>query len=176
MGNGSNLLVPDEGWSAFLSSRRGLERLPVGRRRLLGRRGRSPWPGWPSAPGSRGLTGLEFAHGIPGSVGGAVTMNAGAYGGEMAQVLDRVTALDRAGAQETVPADSAASGLPAAASSPTAGGLILGARFRLRARRPGGHPRPGWRSWPPGGRQSSPWSTPVPALCSSGRRATLPRR
>lgn len=40
-----------------------------------------------------GLSGLEFAHGIPGSVGGAICMNAGAYGGEMAQVVQRVTVL-----------------------------------------------------------------------------------
>ncbi|MBR2896079.1 MAG: UDP-N-acetylmuramate dehydrogenase [Oscillospiraceae bacterium] len=38
------------------------------------------------------LTGLEFAHGIPGSLGGAVRMNAGAYGGEMCQVVTAVTA------------------------------------------------------------------------------------
>lgn len=43
---------------------------------------------------SRGLTGLEFACGIPGSVGGAAYMNAGAYGGEMAQVLTRVQSYD----------------------------------------------------------------------------------
>ncbi len=41
----------------------------------------------------RGLTGLEFAYGIPGSVGGALFMNAGAYGGEMAQVVLGATAL-----------------------------------------------------------------------------------
>ena len=41
----------------------------------------------------QGLAGLEFAHGIPGSVGGGVCMNAGAYGGEMAQVIDSVTVL-----------------------------------------------------------------------------------
>ena len=40
----------------------------------------------------RSLAGLAFAHGIPGSLGGAVFMNAGAYGGEMAQVVERVTA------------------------------------------------------------------------------------
>lgn len=43
------------------------------------------------------LGGLEFAYGIPGSVGGAVFMNAGAYGGEMKDVLSSVTALDRDG-------------------------------------------------------------------------------
>ena len=40
-----------------------------------------------------GLTGLEFAHGIPGTVGGGVYMNAGAYGGEMCQVARHTTAL-----------------------------------------------------------------------------------
>ncbi len=40
-----------------------------------------------------GLTGLEFAHGIPGSLGGGICMNAGAYGGEMSQVVTEVTAL-----------------------------------------------------------------------------------
>ena len=40
------------------------------------------------------LTGLEFAYGIPGTVGGAVYMNAGAYGGEMKDVLESVTFLD----------------------------------------------------------------------------------
>ena len=41
----------------------------------------------------RGLAGLEFAHGIPGTLGGGVMMNAGAYGGEMRQVVTEVTAL-----------------------------------------------------------------------------------
>ena len=44
----------------------------------------------------RGLTGLEFAHGIPGTVGGAMCMNAGAYDGEMKQVVRSVTLLDPA--------------------------------------------------------------------------------
>jgi UDP-N-acetylmuramate dehydrogenase len=47
--------------------------------------------------GDHSLTGLEFAIGIPGTLGGAVIMNAGAYGGEMKDVVTRVTALDEAG-------------------------------------------------------------------------------
>ncbi|MFQ6096168.1 MAG: UDP-N-acetylmuramate dehydrogenase [Armatimonadota bacterium] len=45
----------------------------------------------------RGLSGLEFAAGIPGSIGGAVVMNAGAHGGEMADVVERVEAFNRLG-------------------------------------------------------------------------------
>ncbi|MBE5937874.1 MAG: UDP-N-acetylmuramate dehydrogenase [Lachnospiraceae bacterium] len=46
---------------------------------------------------SKGLSGLEFASGIPGTLGGAVTMNAGAYGGEMKDVIESVTVCDREG-------------------------------------------------------------------------------
>ncbi len=48
-----------------------------------------------------GLTGLEFAYGIPGTVGGAVYMNAGAYGGEMKHVVKEVTAVDSIGKLKT---------------------------------------------------------------------------
>lgn len=50
------------------------------------------------------LTGLEFAYGIPGSVGGAVFMNAGAYDGEFSQILESVTVLDENGALLTLSA------------------------------------------------------------------------
>lgn len=51
------------------------------------------------------LSGLEFYSGIPGAVGGAVAMNAGAYGGETGEVLVEVEALDRAGNLHILPAD-----------------------------------------------------------------------
>ena len=51
------------------------------------------------------LAGLAFAYGIPGSVGGAVFMNAGAYGGELSQVLESVRFVDEAGQIRTEPAE-----------------------------------------------------------------------
>ncbi len=54
---------------------------------------------------NNGFTGLEFAYGIPGTVGGAVYMNAGAYGGEMKDVLTSVTAIDPNGKLITFTAD-----------------------------------------------------------------------
>lgn len=52
-----------------------------------------------------GLSGLEFAHGIPGTVGGGVYMNAGAYGGEICQVCTQVDVMDKAGNIRTLSGD-----------------------------------------------------------------------
>ncbi len=51
---------------------------------------------------NHGLSGLEFAHGIPGTVGGGVYMNAGAYGGEICQVCEQVSVMDRNGVSQTL--------------------------------------------------------------------------
>ncbi len=97
MGNGSNLLVRDKGIRgvvlifgkpAAYIERRGM-RLIVGAGTLLGAVAQNAL--------QEGLSGLEFAAGIPGSLGGAVFMNAGAYGGEMKQIVTRITALDGVG-------------------------------------------------------------------------------
>ena len=55
-----------------------------------------------------GLTGLEFAHGIPGTVGGGVFMNAGAYGGEMKQIVESVTVLTMGGEEKMLSGEESA--------------------------------------------------------------------
>ena len=94
LGNGTNVLFPD----------RGVERLVVCTRDMNGVEAGEAGGEITAQCGATlakaavfaqktGLSGLEFAHGIPGSTGGGVTMNAGAYGGEMAQVIKDVTVL-----------------------------------------------------------------------------------
>lgn len=135
LGNGSNLLVPDEGVERFLIQ-------PAGRysadplNRVWEENGQLCAGGGVSlavlanAAQGRALTGLEFASGIPGSVGGAVVMNAGAYGGEMAQVLVSVTALDLDGSIQTIPAESCGLGYRRSVFS-DGQRLVLEARFQL---------------------------------------------
>ena len=108
LGNGSNLLVADAGYEGFVLKLTGEMRQvrEVNRRLVAGSAMLLSQLAWAAL--GRGLAGLEFAHGIPGSLGGAVTMNAGAYGGEMAQVVTAVTCLTRRGELETVPADRCA--------------------------------------------------------------------
>ena len=99
LGNGSNLLVSDQGVERFLIKTGGLD--------WMERRGNCLFAGGgvtlarlASFAQREGLSGLEFAHGIPGSLGGGVTMNAGAYGGELKDVVRAVTCLDEAGEEE----------------------------------------------------------------------------
>lgn len=101
LGNGSNLLVPDEGIDAFVvKTVNGLRNISVDGTDVTAESG-VLLSRLAVAVRDNGLTGLEFAHGIPGSLGGAVTMNAGAYGGEMAQVVRAVTILKASGEEET---------------------------------------------------------------------------
>lgn len=96
LGNGSNLLVSDRGTDRFVVKLSG--RLEWGDVREVNRElvnwGGGSLSRLAAAALDRGLSGLEFAQGIPGSVGGGVYMNAGAYGGEIRQVVSSVTALD----------------------------------------------------------------------------------
>lgn len=103
LGNGSNLLVADGGYGGFVLKTSGMDQVRGDGCRLRAESG-IPLARLAAAALDRGLAGLEFAHGIPGTLGGAVVMNAGAYGGEMVQVLTSVTYLDRAGETRALPA------------------------------------------------------------------------
>ena len=94
IGNGTNLLAPDEGLDRLvIDTSAGLNHLTAADGVLTAGAG-TALARLADAAQKRGLAGLEFAHGIPGTVGGAMCMNAGAYGGEMAQVVESVTLLD----------------------------------------------------------------------------------
>ena len=94
IGNGTNILFPDEGLDRLVISTREMAEVREGanEREITADAGASLAKTALFAC-QRGLAGLAFAHGIPGSVGGAVCMNAGAYGGEMRQVVKSVTLL-----------------------------------------------------------------------------------
>lgn len=101
LGNGSNLLVPDAGCDVFvIKTTCGLSNAWVEGTQITAESG-ILLARLAVLARDHGLTGLEFAHGIPGSLGGAVIMNAGAYDGEMAQVVTEVTFLTATGQLET---------------------------------------------------------------------------
>lgn len=94
IGLGSNLLVDDRGLERFV-----IKTAPQMNCCKVSGHCVTAWAGAPlaqvaNAAADHGLTGFEFAHGIPGSLGGAVVMNAGAYDGEMRQVVRSVRVLN----------------------------------------------------------------------------------
>ena len=138
MGRGTNLLVSDAGAGLLVvkayDGLNRLELLPQGewpeQQTILAGSGVS-LARLASFALEHGLTGLEFAQGIPGSVGGGVYMNAGAYGGEMAQVLESVAFLDEEGEVRTLPASECGFGYRHSVFS-NRKCLILKARFQLK--------------------------------------------
>ena len=93
IGNGSNLLVSDEGIEGVVVSF-GKEMSEVSwEKEVVRAKAGILLSRLASFAASRSLSGLEFASGIPGTLGGAITMNAGAYGGEMKDVVQSVTVL-----------------------------------------------------------------------------------
>lgn len=86
LGKGSNILVSDKGIEGVVISLTGLNEITVCDDVIVSQAGASLVQVCVKAC-ENGLTGLEFAYGIPGTVGGGLYMNAGAYGGEMSQVV-----------------------------------------------------------------------------------------
>ena len=97
MGNGSNLLVRDKGIrGCVIKIGRNMSKVEIEGERVKAQTGVLLSRLSKVLLRNR-LSGFEFASGIPGSLGGAVTMNAGAYGGEMKDVLERIEIIDREG-------------------------------------------------------------------------------
>ena len=134
VGNGSNLLVSDHGFPGVIISTAKFDKLEVagetvtaGAGVLLSKLANTAY--------KAGLTGLEFAAGIPGSVGGAAVMNAGAYGGEMKHVLRSVTVLTKDGEVKKLLAEELELGYRTSVI-PKCGYLVLEAEFALKEGNP----------------------------------------
>lgn len=135
LGKGSNTLFPDEGFSgAVIFIGETLGSIQVEDDQIIAGAGASLSKVCLAALEAE-LGGLEFAYGIPGSVGGAVYMNAGAYGGEMKDVIAEVYYLDEEGIMKTRPLEEL--GLAYRSSSFMGKKeCIVGARFVLHPAKP----------------------------------------
>ncbi len=131
IGRGSNLLVSDKGYAGMIIAMDGEHAdISVNDNYIEATAGASLTTLAREAL-KNSLTGFEFAAGIPGSIGGAVVMNAGAYGGEIKDVLDGITAIDSDGNIKYITADKL--DLSYRHSNIEENGLvIISARLRLK--------------------------------------------
>ncbi len=131
VGNGSNILFPDGQYEGAVILTTGMTKVSFERNKIYADCGYS-FTALASQAQKRGLTGLEFAYGIPGSVGGAVYMNAGAYDGEIKNVVTKTfwydSENDRFGEFE---GEENAFGYRESVYQEKKGYIILGAEFSL---------------------------------------------
>ena len=175
LGNGSNLLVSDAGYPGVMillgsqftevvcpEGEPGVYELGAGV--LLSRAAREAQ--------KDGMTGFEFAAGIPGTVGGAAVMNAGAYGGELKDVLESVRVMTPDGEVKELKTEELDLGYRHSCI-PERGYIVLSARIRLEKviRKRSGC---GWMNWQPNGGKNSRWNIRVPEAPLSALRAILP--
>ena len=106
LGAGTNVLAPDEGMRGLVICLKdaldGMRQLSSNMIRVMAGVTMSRCAVYAA---NLGLSGLEFAHGIPGTVGGGIFMNAGAYGGELCQICRQVAVMDYQGEISVVPAE-----------------------------------------------------------------------
>ena len=130
LGNGSNTLFDDEGFEGVIVRvGKGLDEVSVSGREIYAGAGALLSQVARAALRSS-LTGLEFAAGIPGSVGGGVMMNAGAYGGELKDVLKSVRLIGAGGSVSEVPGSELELGYRTSRLKRT-GEVVAGATFEL---------------------------------------------
>lgn len=135
LGNGSNLLVGDGGYrGAVIQIYKNMSAVTVEGTEITVQAG-ALLSSVAAAAKNAALTGFEFAGGIPGTMGGAVVMNAGAYGGEMKDVLIEVTVMDEEGEIVTLPADKLELGYRTSIIK-TAGYIVLEAKLQLKEGNP----------------------------------------
>ena len=131
LGRGSNLLVADRGFPGLVVSLAGaFEEVELGARPIVAAGGAVALPALARQCAAAGLTGFEWAVGVPGSVGGAVRMNAGGHGSDMAAKLLDADVVDlRAGTVRTVPRGELALGYRTSAVGPAE--VVVRARLGL---------------------------------------------
>ena len=132
LGNGSNLLVADSGFAGLaIALGDGFATVDVAGT-VVRAGGAAALPVVARRTAAAGLTGFEWAVGVPGSIGGAVRMNAGGHGSDMAAVLARVRVLDLAGGEDGwVPARALDLGYRRSSVPPTA--VVMAAELALAA-------------------------------------------
>lgn len=131
LGNGSNLLVGDGGYrGAVIQVYRNMSAVTVEGTTITAQAG-ALLSAVAAAAKNASLTGFEFAGGIPGTVGGAAVMNAGAYGGEMKDVLVEVTVMDAEGKIFAIPAEKLELGYRTSVIK-KAGYIVLETKIRLK--------------------------------------------
>lgn len=135
MGNGSNLLVRDNGYrGVIIQLYKKLGRIRVTDNSIYAQAGALLSKIAAEALNGQ-LTGLEFASGIPGTLGGAVMMNAGAYGGEMKQVLKSALVLTPDGEFRVLPVEQMELGYRSSVFSKN-GDIVLSAEMELKPGNP----------------------------------------
>lgn len=175
LGNGSNLLVSDAGYPGVMillgsqftevvcpEGEPGVYELGAGV--LLSRAAREAQ--------KDGMTGFEFVAGIPGTVGGAAVMNAGAYGGELKDVLESVRVMTPDGEVKELKRKNWIWVTATAASrSADISFYRRGSVWRKVIRKRSGC---GWMNWQPNGGKNSRWNIRVPEAPLSALRAISP--
>jgi UDP-N-acetylenolpyruvoylglucosamine reductase len=131
VGLGSNVLVADEGFGGLVIKLNGVLAIATTQGKTLMAGGGTANAVCLHRARAANLGGLEFVCAIPGTVGGGVWMNAGAYGGDMAAVLSRALVADAAGTRWMTPDQL---GLRYRRSGLRAGQVVAGAEFRLQHR------------------------------------------
>lgn len=134
IGNGTNMLFPDKGLDRLVINTRNLDGLELSEENensIIAQAGVS-LAKLANFACTKGFTGLEFAHGIPGSVGGGVCMNAGAYGGEIKDVLLGAAILFPEEGVKFVPCEELALGYRHSILTDYPDAVVLSAVFRLQ--------------------------------------------